>query len=111
MRPWTLRRIANRTLGNPRRIPFGPVRRPARSTATPVGPGRLDRLLAGVAGQLAVARLDQHAPARVAVAHHDGALLHAGERPVAAVGGGPEGPAHGGDAVAAAGAEAPVVVP
>src|SRR4051812_33256240 len=38
MRPWTLRRIATRTLENPRRIPFGFVRRPARSTTTPVGP-------------------------------------------------------------------------
>src|SRR5215213_9159705 len=43
MRPWTLRRIATRTLGNPRRIPFGFVRRPARSTTTPVGPGLLQR--------------------------------------------------------------------
>src|SRR5215210_471834 len=38
MRPWTLRRIATRTLGNPTRIPFGFVRRPARSTTAPVGP-------------------------------------------------------------------------
>src|SRR5215204_5356505 len=45
MRPWTLRRIATRTLENPRRIPFGFVRRPARSTTTPVGPGLLDELL------------------------------------------------------------------
>ena len=35
MRPSTLRRIATRTLGNPRRIPFGFVRRPARSTDRP----------------------------------------------------------------------------
>ena len=41
MRPWTLRRIATRTLENPRRIPFGFVRRPTRSATTPVGPDLL----------------------------------------------------------------------
>src|SRR3954469_19687597 len=41
MRPWTLRRIATRTLENPGRIPFGFVRRPARSTTAPVGPDLL----------------------------------------------------------------------
>src|SRR5688572_32704450 len=47
MRAWTLRRIATRTLENPRRIPFGFVRRPARSTTAPVGPDLLDGLLGG----------------------------------------------------------------
>src|SRR5215207_4968673 len=50
MRPWTLRRIATRTLGNPRRIPVGFVRRPTRSTTTPVGPDLLDGLLGPLEG-------------------------------------------------------------
>jgi hypothetical protein len=46
MRPWTLRRIATRTPRKYVRIPFGFVRRPTRSTTTPVGPDLLGWTLA-----------------------------------------------------------------
>src|SRR5829696_3642151 len=64
MRPWTLRRIATRILENPRRIPFGFVRRPTRSTTTPVGPGLRDRLLGHAQGLVA----DEDLVARVQLA-------------------------------------------
>src|SRR5262245_4331558 len=44
-RPWTLRRIATRALGNTVVFPSGFVRRPARSTTTPVGPDLLGQTL------------------------------------------------------------------
>src|ERR671930_220226 len=46
-RPWTHRRIATRTLGNTFVFPSGFVRRPARSTAVPVGPVLLGQTLRG----------------------------------------------------------------
>ena len=45
MRPWALRRIATRITWKYVRTPFGCVRRPARSTTTPAGPGLLGRTL------------------------------------------------------------------